>query len=72
MTLTDAIGRIRMTTPTAFGYHYFEDVGAGATYILTASRKHFTFSQTMIVLNVTEDTDQNNFIANSDKRLRQF
>lgn len=72
LSLTDSNGQIRTVTSAAGGYYRFENVEAGATYILSASGKHFTFSQPAQVLDVNEETDQVNFIANSEKRLRGF
>jgi len=72
LSLTDSNGQVRTTTTTAFGYYRFEDVQAGETYILSATGKHYTFSQSVQVLNVNEETNEVNFTANSEKRLRVF
>ncbi len=72
LSLTDSNGQVRTTTTTAFGYYRFDDVQAGETYILSATGKHYTFSQPLQVLNVNEETDAVNFIANSEKRSRSF
>ena len=72
LSLTDSQGNTRTTTSNSFGYYRFDDVQAGATYILSASAKHYTFSQPSQVLNINDETDQVNFIANSEKRLRNF
>ncbi len=72
LTLTDSNGQVRTATTTAFGYYRFEDVQVGETYILSASGKHYTFSQPLQVLNINEETDAIDFIANSEKRLRSF
>lgn len=71
LSLTDSQGNTRTTTSNSFGYYRF-DVQAGATYILSASAKHYTFSQPTQVLNINNETDQVNFIANSEKRIRNF
>jgi hypothetical protein len=70
--LTDSQGNNRTTTTTSFGYYHFDDVQTGETYILSATGKHFTFSQPVQVLNVREETNHVNFIAESEKRLRVF
>jgi hypothetical protein len=72
LSLTDSQGNTRTVTSTSGGYYRFEDVQVGETYILSASGKRFTFSQSVQVLNVNEETSEVNFIANSEKRLRSF
>ncbi len=72
LTLTDTNGQIRTATTTEDGYYSFDDVEVGATYIITATGKHYTFSQPVQVLNINEETDAVNFIANSEKRIRVF
>lgn len=62
--LTSADGTIRLATTTAFGYYRFTEVNAGETYIITAKGKRFEFSPPARVLNVNEDVDDVNFIAN--------
>ena len=57
-----------MATTTSFGYYRFEEVAAGETYIISASAKRYTFSQQTQVLNINEDTEGINFIANSIER----
>ncbi|CAN5439737.1 hypothetical protein BH20ACI1_BH20ACI1_14230 [soil metagenome] len=70
ITLTDSNGNNRLAVSTAFGYYRFEDVAAGETYIISASAKQYTFSQPTQVLNINEDADGINFIANSIKTVR--
>ena len=72
LSLSDSLGQIRTATTTSFGYYRFDDVQTGKTYILEANGKHFTFSQSVQVLNINEETDQVNFIANAEKRLGTF
>jgi sugar lactone lactonase YvrE len=72
MSLTDSNGQVRTVTTTSFGYYRFDDVQAGETYILSATGKHYTFSQPLQVLNINEETNEVNFTANSEKRLRVF
>jgi hypothetical protein len=72
LSLTDSEGYTRTTRTTAFGYYHFEDVMVGESYILSASGKHYTFSQPTQVLNVNEETNEVNFIANSEKSIRVF
>ncbi len=67
--LTDSEGNLRTAISNSFGYYRFNDVEAGATYILTATGKRFSFSQPTQVLNVNDETDEVNFIANPIKRF---
>ncbi len=66
LSLTDSSGQIRTATSTAFGYYRFDDVQAGETYILSAVGKRYTFSQPVQVLNINEETNGVDFIANSE------
>lgn len=69
LTLTDSNGNNRLAVSTTFGYYHFKDVAAGETYIISASAKRFTFIQQSQVLNINEDTDGINFIANPIKTV---
>jgi hypothetical protein len=72
LSLTDSQGNTRTATTATGGYYRFEDVQVGETYILSASGKRYTFSQSVQVLNVNEETGEVNFIANAEKRFRSF
>lgn len=72
LSLTDSSGAIRTATTTASGYYQFDDVQAGETYILSATAKHYTFSQPVQVLNINDEMTEVNFIANTEKRVRSF
>jgi hypothetical protein len=72
LSLTDSQGNIRTAITDSFGQYRFDDVQAGETYILTATGKRYSFSQPVQVLNINEEANQVNFIANSEKRLRVF
>ncbi len=65
LSLTDSNGQVRTARTTSFGYYRFDDVQAGETYILSAIGKRYTFSQPVQVLNINEETDAVNFIADS-------
>jgi len=64
ITLTDSNGNTRMAVSSSFGYYRFADVAAGETYIISARGKRYTFIQPTQLLNINEDTDGINFIAN--------
>ncbi len=72
LTLTDSSGQIRTATTTSFGYYRFDAVQAGETYILSAVGKRYTFSQPLQVLNINEDTEAVNFIADSNQSRGNF
>jgi len=72
LSLTDSSGQVRTAMTTSLGYYRFDDVQAGETYILSATGKHYTFSQPLQVLNINEETNEVNFTANSEKRVRIF
>jgi predicted extracellular nuclease len=72
LSLTDSQGNTRTTSTETGGYYRFEDVQVGETYILSASGKRYTFSQPLQVLNINEEANEVNFIANSEKKLRSF
>ncbi len=62
--LTDAEGNVRTATTSAFGYYRFEDVAAGATYVISATGKRYSFKQPARSLSLSENTEEVNFIAN--------
>jgi len=66
--LTDSEGNLRTAISNSFGYYRFNDVEAGATYILTATGKRFSFSQPSQVLNINDETDGVNFIGSPVNR----
>ena len=72
ISLTDSDGNARTAVTTSFGYYRFDDVEAGGTYVLSAAGKHYTFSQAVQVLNITQDMNAVDFIANFEKRIRSF
>jgi hypothetical protein len=67
VSLTNSSGQVRTAKTTTFGYYQFNDVQAGETYFLSATGKHYTFSQTVQVLNINEETNQIDFIATLKK-----
>lgn len=65
VTLTDTEGRQRYAMTSTFGYYRFTDVPAGETYIVGISAKKYSFSQPEQVLNLTDETDGINFVADN-------
>jgi uncharacterized repeat protein (TIGR01451 family) len=72
LSLTDSQGNVRETVSDKSGYYRFEDVEVGSSCIITATGKRYFFSQPSQVLNINEETEEVNFIANSENRLRIF
>lgn len=72
VSLTDSNGQVRLARSTSFGYYQFDNVQIGETYVLSVTGKHFSFTQPTQVLNVNEEMNQINFIADSEKRIRVF
>lgn len=63
ITLTDSKGVRRTATSSAFGHFRFADVTAGEVYVLSAKAKQFQFEQNSLVVSVTENLLELNFIA---------
>ncbi len=59
--MTDASGNTRYAMTNPFGFYRFNDVSAGATYVLTAQRKGFEFAPRVVL--VSEDLNELNFPA---------
>jgi antitoxin (DNA-binding transcriptional repressor) of toxin-antitoxin stability system len=70
VTMTDSEGNTRSTVSTTSGYYRFDEVEAGSTYVITATGKRYTFSQPAQVVNISDATEEINFIANPIKRNR--
>ncbi|HEX8737596.1 MAG TPA: carboxypeptidase-like regulatory domain-containing protein [Pyrinomonadaceae bacterium] len=63
LTLTLPDGTTRSAVSSAFGYYRFTALPAGETYILFASAKRFTFAAPMQVVNLFEERDDVDFVA---------
>lgn len=61
--LTDSSGNIRTTLTNTFGYYSFDQLAVGETYILTVSRKGYTFNQPSQIITLNDDFADANFIA---------
>ncbi len=62
ITLTQSDGSLKNTMSGTFGNYQFTDVAAGQVIILGATAKKFTFNQPMLVLNLSEDAADIDFI----------
>lgn len=65
ITMTDFNGIIRTAITSIFGYYRFRDVETGETYVISAKAKGYAFTQPTQVVNLTEETLDRDFIANS-------
>jgi len=63
LTLTDQYGNVRQARSSSFGYYRFFDVMAGETYVLAIRSKRYTFPQPAIVVSVTDELTDVNFVA---------
>ena len=63
ITLTDSSGAIRTAQTVTFGYYRFDDVRAGATYVLTISSRRFVFSNPTRILTVSDALTGIDFVA---------
>lgn len=64
VTLTDASGNIRAALTNSFGYYVFDEVPVGATYLLDANSKQYSFSDSPRVLSVEDNLSNEDFHAN--------
>jgi hypothetical protein len=69
VSLTDSEGQVRTTLTKEGGYYQFDDVEVGSSYIIKATAKRYIFSEPTQLLNINEETEEVNFIANPIKRL---
>jgi hypothetical protein len=58
-----ADGTARFVLTNNFGYYNFVEIEAGQTVIISVRAKQITFSQPTLVLNVSEDTGEINFVS---------
>ena len=65
VSLTAPDGTTRTVQTSTFGYYRFNNIPVGATYIVSVSAKKFTFSQPTVVLSVSEEIGELDFVADS-------
>lgn len=61
--MNDASGNVKTAVTTPFGYYSFSDVPSGATYVVSARSKRFSFAQQSQVINVLDDMREVNFVG---------
>ena len=63
VTLTESDGTVHRATTASFGYYNFAEIESGQTVVITVSAKRYRFAQSTIVLNVSENAGEIDFIA---------
>lgn len=58
-----ATGEVLVARSRAFGYYSFKNAAVGQTYILTITSKRFVFNPNSLVINLTGDLTNTDFIA---------
>jgi len=61
--LSASDGSARTTVTNTFGYFRFANVGAGETYVISASSRRYSFENPILVLNVHDDVASLDFVA---------
>jgi hypothetical protein len=65
VTITFPSGEQRTVLSGTFGYYRFAEIPAGESYVFSAAAKRYTFSQPTQIRNITDDTQDIDFIAYS-------
>ena len=63
VTVTFSSGETRTTVSGTGGYYQFTDIPAGETYIFSVSAKRYVFSQPTQIRNITDDTQDIDFVV---------
>ena len=61
VSITDGAGFNRSALTNSFGYYRFDDVPAGATYVVSVAAKRYTFTPRAV--NVLDELTGINFVA---------
>jgi hypothetical protein len=69
VTITFPTGESRTTLSGTSGIYRFVDVSVGESYVFTVAAKRFRFSQATQVIQILEDTQDINFVADELKLL---
>lgn len=65
VTITFPSGQTRAALSSAFGYYRFADIPAGEIYLFSVSAKRHTFAQVSQAREISEDTENIDFIADA-------
>ena len=61
--LTAPDGSTRLSQTGSFGYYRFNDIPVGAIYVLNVSSRRFVFPNPTLVVNVTDELGNLDFVA---------
>jgi len=67
LTLTDSEGNVRRAVTNTFGYYKFDDVEAGATYILAVDLTKYRFNDSPRVIMADDELTNVDFVASATK-----
>jgi hypothetical protein len=65
VTITFPGGQTRTALSGAFGYYRFDDIPAGEVYLFSAAAKRFTFAQPSQARQISDDTQDIDFVADA-------
>ena len=67
VTITDLNGSARHVMTNAFGFYRFEDVAAGASYVVSVRARRYTFEQPSAFINVSDNVGDVNFVGSAGR-----
>ncbi len=70
VSITDTSGDVDYARTNQFGYYHFSDIGAGQSYLIDVKSKRYLFTPRLI--NVAEDLNDVDFIAESSRNNKRF
>jgi hypothetical protein len=65
VTITFPSGQTRTAISSAFGYYRFADIPAGEIYVFSVAAKRFTFAQPSQARQISDDTQDIDFVADA-------
>ncbi|HEX8368825.1 MAG TPA: carboxypeptidase-like regulatory domain-containing protein [Pyrinomonadaceae bacterium] len=65
VTVTFPSGQTRTAISSAFGYYRFADIPAGEIYIFSVAAKRYTFAQSSQAREISDDTQDIDFVADA-------
>jgi len=65
VTITFPSGQTRTALSSAFGYYRFAEIPAGALYIFSVTAKRYTFAQASQARQISDDTQDIDFVADA-------
>ncbi len=68
VSIADVDGSVRTARTSSFGWYRFDDVAAGQSYVISVSSKRHTFVPSSILIAVSDELNEVNFVANALQR----